>query len=467
MTRQFTTFQDLEKQGEGDRTHFVRECIDIHRTSAEVQLARLADLYDRQLNKTINEYVQTIYSLTGASIENVTATNNKIASNFFEQLVTQRVSYSLANGVQFTNENTRAKLGVSFDEDIYTCAYDAVKHGCSFLMWNVDRTYVFPFTEFVPMYDEYTGALRAGIRYWRLAYDRPLQAVLYEEDGYTIYRATDCSDDTLSLHTDKQAYVKTYQQTMVDDPVVVGEENYSNLPIIPMYGSRHHQSGLVGVQQAIDSYDIIKSGFANDVTDCAQIYWLIENYGGMTERELARWRERLQFQHIAEVDTSDGGKISPYTQEVPYAARAALLEELRSGIYRDFGALDVAAFASAQKTATEIKAAYQPVDNKAADFELQVTKCIKQLLALLGIDDSPMYLRNKVTNVKEDVEIVMAEANYLDEETLLRKLPNIASDEVPEILARKDAQALDRFNALNATGNGEESSENDEEDEEE
>ena len=87
------------------------------------------------------------------------------------------------------------------------------------------------------------------------------------------------------------------------------------------------------------------------------------------------------------------------------------------------------------------------------------------LLALLGINDTPTYLRDKVANDKEDAEIVLAEASYLDEETLLRKLPNIAPSEVAEILERKDAQALDRFNALN-TGTEDEEGEGEDDGEE-
>mgnify|MGYP002765386125 FL=1 len=40
------------------------------------------------------------------------------------------------------------------------------------------------------------------------------------------------------------------------------------------------------------------------------------------------------------------------------------------------------------------------------------------------------------------------EAEWLDEETVLRKLPNITPDEVAEILKRKDAEAADRMAAL-------------------
>ena len=70
------------------------------------------------------------------------------------------------------------------------------------------------------------------------------------------------------------------------------------------------------------------------------------------------------------------------------------------------------------------------------------------LLALQGIEDTPIFTRNRVSNIKEQVEVVAMEAEWLDEETILRKLPNVTPDEGAEILARKDAEAADRMAAL-------------------
>ena len=41
--------------------------------------------------------------------------------------------------------------------------------------------------------------------------------------------------------------------------------------------------------------------------------------------------------------------------------------------------------------------------------------------------------------------MLMMEAPYLDEETILNKLPNITVDEVEEIMKRKDSEDMDRF----------------------
>lgn len=42
--------------------------------------------------------------------------------------------------------------------------------------------------------------------------------------------------------------------------------------------------------------------------------------------------------------------------------------------------------------------------------------------------------------------MILMAATYLDDETILNKLPWLTQEEVQEILKRKDAENLDRFN---------------------
>ena len=163
----------------------------------------------------------------------------------------------------------------------------------------------------------------------------------------------------------------------------------------------------------------------------------------MTEPELARFRDRMKVQHIVVADT-ENSSVTPYTQEIPYNARQVFLDGIRSGIYEDFGGLDVHTIAAGD-TNDHIDAAYQPLDENADDFEYQVSRFILQLLALIGIEDYPKYKRNRISNVKEQVEILMLEAPYLDEQTMLQKMPNITVDEIPGILARKKLEDTSRF----------------------
>lgn len=473
------TYQDFVEAGDADREGFVLEAIERHKSGEAYRMARMADAYDRQQNTTINKYVQKMFDLTGSKLVDFTASNNKIASNFFHRLNTQRTMYSLGQGVSFIDvdevgeeDTTKEKLGKHFDHDLRTLAYYALIHGVCFGFWNLDRLFVFPLTEFCPLWDEYDGTLKAGIRFWRIDQSRPMQAVLYEADGYTRYQSRRDADGTagerLEAVGEKRPYIEKTSYTPADGiEQVIGGENYSALPVVPMWGSKLHQSTLVGMRQAIDSYDLIRSGFANDLTDCAQIYWLVSNAGGMGDADLQKFLDRLKINHVALVDSDDGGNAQAYTQEIPYAARKEYLQMIRDGIYEDFGALDVHTVA-AGATNDHIDAAYQPMDEEASDFEYQVSEFIQQLLGLMGVEDAPVFKRTRISNQKEQVDMVVAEAQWLDRETILRKLPNIAPGEVQAIKDRLDAEDEERMGSLTGAaalsggvgfiGNGDEAS---------
>lgn len=443
------TFQDFEDAK--DVAEFVLQAIRSYTKGDAYLTAVTADKYDSQRNETISEIVPRIFNVAGAKVEDFTASNNKIASNFFNRLNTQRCMYSLGRGVSFVDpyeaargqtDETKALLGPHFDHDITEAGYCALKHGCSYLFWDINRCHVFKATEFVPLEDEEDGTLRAGIRFWQLDPSKPLHAVLYEEDGYTTYRMGDAKLEEVK---EKTAYKITYQYTDAESELVpVMEDNYSALPVVRMYGSRLRQSTLIGMREAIDAYDIIKSGFANDMTDCAQVYWIVENYNGMTDDDLRQFLDRLKLNHVANADTQSGGRVTPYTQEIPYQARQALLSEIRSGIYEDFGALDVHTVA-AGATNDHIDAAYQPLDENADDFEHWVSDAIVQLLALQGVDDTPIFRRNRISNQREQVDMIVQEAAWLDQATILRKLPNITPEEASAIMQADEEEEMQRM----------------------
>ena len=428
------TWQDFIKiTNESDLRAFVLEAILSHKSTKLYKYAKEADLYDRQRNVTINEYTKTIYRLSGEPIVDFTSSNAKIASNFFHRLNVQKCTYSLGNGVTFSKDGVKEKLGKDFDTKFKKAGYNAIIHGLTFLFWNVNTFYNFKITEFVPLFDEFTGELMAGIRFWQLDSDKPMIITLYEPDGF---REWSYYNEVFTVRSEKVGY-KKIRNSVAGKEISVTYDNYGRLPIVPFYGSNLHQSTLVGMKSAIDNYDLINSGFANDLSDCAQIYWLLSGCEGMTSKDLAQFRDRLMLTHIASVP-DDGVKIDAHTQEVPYQARITLLQNLRKQIYEDFGAFDVASVSSSAKTATEIKASYQPLDENADDFEYQCIEAIKDLQELAGIEaETPIFKRNVMANESEIVNMVMLESQVLDTETVLKKLPNISPEEIPEIMAKK------------------------------
>ena len=455
------TFQEFEKH-EQDRAKWLGQAIAQYMRSDEYKIAQEADLYEKQQNTKINNYVRKVYDITGVASVDFTNPNNRIASNFFHRLITQRVSYSLGNGVSFAgktlarrqdntayiSDQTKDALGNKFDDVLYRVGFNAEQHGVCYCFYNDGEYHIFPMTEFLAFKDEITGQIRAGARFWCLEWrKRPVVVDLFEEDGYSRYvtAAGKYGLGALELNQEKKPYKETVQYSEADGEEIVGGENYPSLPVAFMYGNKNKQSALVGMKPNIDAYDMIHSGYANDLSECAQMYWIIDNAAGMDEADIARLRDRMLLQHIVVADQQNS-EIKPYSQEIPYNSREACLNRIKDSIYRDFGALDVTTIAGGNsKTATEIKAAYQTMDEEADDFEYQVNEFVQQILNLIGIEDYPVFDRNRISNEKEETEMIMLAANYLDPQTVLEKLPFITVDEVDSILARTGKEDQDTF----------------------
>lgn len=443
------TYQDYEArvQTEADKIRFIEELVAEYKGSDRYQTAVTADEYARQENTTITQYRKLLYTMAGEAVPDNYSANYKLASGFFDRFISQRTQYLLSNGVTFNNEETKTKLGKKFDKRIQKAGYEALSGGVSFIFWNFNHIEIFTAREFVPLYDEETGEMMAGARFWRLAPDKPLRVTFYEKDGYTDYiwrtRGTKISGE---VFREKRPYIQTVVTTPADGEEILAGENYSALPIVHMYPDEHKQSKLIGLRENIDAYDLIKSGFANDLDEASQIYWVIQNAGGMGEIELKEFLDRMKRVKASMID-EQGAKAEAHTIEVPYNSREAILTRLRSDMYEDFGALDTKNISGGAVTATQILAAYEPMDNKTDPFETQVTDTIEQILELAGIDDAPTFTRSIIVNRQEEVQTVIQAAQYTSEDYTTRKILTILgdADQIDTVMAERQTEDIDRF----------------------
>ena len=420
------TYQNLLEIGddEQNRMNYVLDIINSHVKSDEYETAKIAQEYDRKQNSTIVNYKKLLYTLSGEEVPDNYSANYKITSNFFNRFVVQENQYLLGNGVSWNDESTGEKLGEDFDTRLQELGRYALVDGVSFGFWNYDHLVTYRLTEFAPLYDEEDGSMKAGVRFWRIDKAKPLRATLYEMDGYTEYIWRDGKGEILNP---KRGYTITVRSTPADGEEIYNMENYPSFPIIPLWGNPAHQSEIIGIREGIDAYDLIRSGFANDLDDASQIYWIIQNAGGMDDIDLAKFVKRLKTVKAAVVD-EDGAKAESHTLEVPYASREALLTRLRSDLYEDYMALDTKNIAGGSVTATQIKAAYEPLNSKVDMYEYCVHDFIDGLLYVAGIEDKPSFTRSVIVNTQENVQILLQGAQYLSEDYVTTKLLELFGD---------------------------------------
>ena len=439
------TYQDylevLETKSDEQLIQFVLNAIHEHKRSDKYEMAVIADEYFRHLDRTIIDYQKLLYTVTGKVVPDNYSANYKLSSNFFFQFVTQLNQYLLSNGISWGNPSTKDRLGDDFEERVQDAGERALV-GCeSFGFMNYDHLEVFSYTEFKPMYDEDNGALCAGIRFWQISNQKPLHAILYDSDGYTHFV---WKDGAGSIKEQKTTYKITARGTDIGGVENYEGVNYPTFPIVPLFGI-NRQSELVGRREQIDCYDLIKSGFANNVDEASLIYWTINGAGGMRDMDLAKFVERIKTVHAANV--GEGQSVESHSIEAPYASREALLERLRNDLYDDFMAFDVKSVASGSVVNAQIQAAYQPLDIKANKYEYNVLAFLRGILAVLGIEDEATFTRSKIINTQEQVQTVLQCSEYLDDEYMTRKILEILGDgdKADEVIKRKDAEDMARI----------------------
>ena len=453
------TYQDWLKvqQTDKDIAEFVRQVVQDHKTSILYQTAKVADDYDRCRNTTIMQYQKMVTLVTGQQVPDKYSAQHRSTSNFFNVFTTQLNQYLLGNGCFFKKDQS-SKLGTDFDMKLQKLGKSALCSGVAFAFYNLNKITVFSSLEFAPIYDEETGALAAGVRFWQIDVKKPMRATFYEADGGTDFMWTTEPANGWNLVADgvyarpKMRYTWITRGDAKDradgTETIVDGTPLKGLPIIPLYANPHHQSELIGLREKIDAYDFILNGFEDDL-DNAQLYWLITGAGGMDDPDLQRFLDRLKVNHAAA--PGDGQTVEHVQVEIPYAAREALLDRLNKQLYRDAMIMNPEDIASGATTATQIRAAYERQNVKCDQFEYCVLDFLHELMRIAGIDDEPTFTRSTIVNVQEEVQTVLQAAPYLSEDYITQKVLTLLGDgdKAEEMIKQRNADELGQIGVGN------------------
>lgn len=449
------TYQDLLAVGDNDRLRmdFIKECISKFEGSPEYRFAQDAQLYYRGENPTIARAQKLVWDMLGNAHIDTVSPNHKIYSRYFFSAVTEGTQYLLGNGVSFDKDETKEKLGSDFDTKIQQLADDAQVYGAAWGFWNLDHLEIFPFLQFIPLQDENTSAVMAGIRYWKLDKDKPLHATLYELDGFTEYVQEVGAE--MQIAKPKRPYklnVAQYADESLTE--ITGGENYPSFPIIPLYYI-NHDSLLFGNRNAVDAYDLMLSKMVNNVDEGNLIYWVLRNCNGMDEADDEAFIANLLKSHVVHADNTagDGADAEPHTIEAPVDGTETGITRIKRLLDDNFMVADTESIRAGNITATQIKAAYQKLDAKTAKFEYCVIDFIQRLFVVAGIapDEKFSFKYDRAANHSEEITNIIQAAQFLDDETVTRMLLEALGkvDIVDDVLQRKQDEGLARFNLAN------------------
>ena len=356
----------------------------------------------------------------------------------------QANSTLLGNGITWKNGRGSQALGDDFDRKVIKAGRNAQVGGVCFGFYNNGRVEIYKVTEFAPLYDEEDGALKAGARFWQVDPKKPLRVTFFELDGFTEYQ-WDKDHAEGMVRQDKRPYIVVKQTSEAFGDEIYEFRNYPTFPVVPCWSNENKQSELLPIRATLDAYDLINAKFCNDVDDASLIYWAITNAGGMDDVDLVQFIDKMRKIHAAQLDGDQ--TVTPTAIDVPYQSRDVLLDRLEKQLYKDAMALNTYDIANGAVTATQIEAAYEPLNEKLDAFEAEISDFIARLLIVAGVDDEPTYTRSIIVNKTEDITTIVNSALYLDDEYVTEKIMTLLGDKdkVDEMLAIKAVEDVQRM----------------------
>lgn len=462
------TFQDWlgEKMDTADpsaKGQFIRTIINSYRASPAFLNALEANQYFSGASPVIGKKtmlrgkVVSFETEDGAKhnrVENEEIIGNRVASNFFAHFVIQENQYLLGNGVTLGDDGMKERLGKGFDKTLERIGEKAIIHGASWGFWNNDHLEAINAAKdvnsgFVALVDEMTGAAMVGIQFWRISDKKPLCCRLFEMDGFTGYRENE--QGVLVVAQEKRPYI-TQVYTDAAGEIVLDGQNYDVLPIIPLYANDDQASELTpSIKSKIDLYDRIMSDFGDNLDRANDVYWVLNNFNGDVSTISAMMEYINKLKTVINQNDGMGGNATaePKTLEVPYQARQAALQLLEKALYKDYMALNMDEITGGSLTNVAIEAAMTNLNLKVDRFEWQCFDFVRRLLRIIGIDTEEIrFHRQSIVNKSEIVADIYTMAQDVDRETRLKLNPYIMQEEIPEILAKVDAESVAGMNSL-------------------
>lgn len=423
--------------------------------------AQIAWQYFNGENKTISELRRMYWKdgtkdettgkvSAGGFTDNPYVANNKIGFGFFRDMVTQKVDTLFR---EIPSINTEYKLDDKFIKRygfaLKVAGERASAQGFAFLL--LDRNsniQVFSSDRAVAFYDDYTGEMKALIRWWYMenlnAYST-MYWEIYDEEGVATYR----NRPHLSQVGEKVPYKfnrRTSRLTDEIEPISVG------LPIVEFRNTYDKRSDFsTNIRSKIDIIDIVQSGFANNIEDFSDVYWAIKDNGSLS----GEYYEDF-VANINRTRKVFGEAIDVKQVQIPTEARSKFVEIMKDDLIRDGGVVDMKALTNGNLTATAIHAARAGLETRVSAFEWVAYEAATRLIEIyqtmngVQFDFDVTFNKYTINNVTETIQNAVLLYGKVSEDTFLNMLKS--ADIISDVEEEKEKMADETFSKYGAGG---------------
>ena len=450
------TYSDFEKYAASEKSllEFIGLAIAEHQTSKEYKIAQKAKAYYKHLNPDIEAVEKVIYDMLGQAHKDLFSPNHKLANAYYPKIINQSVSHLLANGISFKNPEVKKQLGTNLDGVCKKILTDAKNSGVSYGYFDGERLIHFPFEQFKAIYDDYTGEIRAGIRFTQIDENKPLSITLYEADGYSEFVRE--PGEEITRKSEKKRYDGITVSNDIEGVYEQTGETTSRLPIYPLYNIGK-QSDIVGNLNILIAIDLVNSNLVNNVSQGELVYWVLKNYGGMDEVDDANFWINLVKRHLIHLDGDSDAQ--PHQIQVPFEANQTAAAMLKRQLYDNMDGVLTETLNAGNLTATAISSAYSDLRQHSSNLEYEVIEFLHGIFRIAGIpeDEEISFSYYETINPSETIQNIISSAQFLGDTETTRLLCSALGviDDFEEIQKQKKAEAMARANLIGGDNNAE------------
>lgn len=368
--------------------------------------------------------------------------DNRIAHNFHQLITDEEVGYlfSYSPIIDIGSENTNATLmeilGDGFLKTSRKLGIEACNSGCAWLHYWWDGQSIsyapVPSDQVIAiMKDSLIEEMEYLIRYY------PIKKLHNSLERYYVRVEvwTDKNCEFFLVPGDLSSFALT---TITNDEGTL-HHPFNAVPFIPFPNNNRHQGNLKKYKGLIDAYDIVVSGYVNDVMDIQQVIYILENYGGTDLNSFLDDLKKYKTVSVGD-DGIDGasGDLRTLAIDIPVEARNSLLEFLKKQIYTAGQALSRDITSVGNASGQTLKFFYRDLDLKVGDKEVEFTTSYKYLIRVIcDFMNIPIkepisitFTRNRISNDQETAEICKNSVGIIPNELIWRNHPFV--DDVDE-----------------------------------
>lgn len=400
----------------------------------------------------------------GGFVENRYVANNRIGYGIYKDIVSQKTNSLLDETPTVSGIELDKKFLKQFGYSMKMGGQRAAGQGVSYIYQDyLGNLTVFQSENCIPYFDEMTGDLISLIRFWDIPtnYETSYQNNRYQsyytiietytQEGLTVYSTRG------KFHVEKPLTPYKFKRTAdIFGNTITGES--VNLPITIFRNNSDYKSDMTpSVRAKIDIIDTVNSGFANNIEDFSDLFWVIKNASGMDSTAFEDYVANIN--RSKKIIVGDGDDVNTKQIEIPTEARTKFVDLMKKELVFETGIIDTQAIAAGGDIRNiGIKLMTLKLRQRISDFEWEAyraaTDIINKRLQYIGkagefdIDFSEMLIGNdtelidNANKIRPDV----SRETYLE---LIKKAGYIS--DVKEELRRVEKENASIFSVIEPT----------------